>query len=97
MSMYNDPRKDQAQKFCKPQKFCKLTEAQVPVGSRWKHYKGGLYTIVAVSCLEEKPEEIMVTYKSERYGTVWTRTATNFLDHWTETGEPTQHRFERVP
>jgi hypothetical protein len=83
--------KDQAQMFCR------LTETQIPVGSRWRHYKGGIYQVIAVSCMEVMPETILVTYRSEAYGTCWTRSADNWLDHdWAE-GEPSQHRFTRMP
>jgi hypothetical protein len=43
----------------------------------YRHYKGGLYTVRAVS-IKEDTGEIMVTYTSNRTGQRWTRT----LDDW---------------
>lgn len=73
-----------------------VTEIKVPLGSRWRHYKGGTYEVIAVSCMEEKPEVILVTYRSELHGSSWTRTATNWLEAWQETGAAPQHRFVRI-
>jgi hypothetical protein len=45
----------------------------------WRHYKGGIYTLVACS-LNESTLEPMVTYRSNRKGTYWTRTLNNFVE-----------------
>lgn len=46
-------------------------------GQIFRHYKGGLYTIVARSVKEDTLEPL-VTYLSNRHGTNWTRTLANF-------------------
>lgn len=61
------------------------------VGGVYRHYKGGLYTIVAVSLHEQTLEE-MVTYRSNKYGHIWTRTIRNFYEN-VISGVP---RFSRV-
>jgi hypothetical protein len=49
-------------------------------GQHYRHYKGGLYTVLAIS-LREYDLEPQVTYRSETYGTCWTRSLANFLEH----------------
>jgi hypothetical protein len=74
----------------------KCFSVQIPEGSRWRHHKGGVYTIVAVSCPEDNPLEILITYRSVEYGSVWTRTVKNWRSCATnEEGTP-RARFERV-
>jgi hypothetical protein len=46
----------------------------------WRHYKGGIYVVVAVSLMEDSLEPL-VTYRSNKHGTFWTRTMGNFLEH----------------
>lgn len=48
-------------------------------GDTYRHYKGGLYTIVARSLMEETLTPL-VTYRSEANGTCWTRTIANFTE-----------------
>lgn len=48
-------------------------------GQRYEHYKGGKYEVVAVS-LDESTLEPLVTYRSLKQGTTWTRTRKNFTE-----------------
>ncbi len=59
-------------------------------GQQWKHWKGDVYFIVAVS-LREDDLEPLVTYASRQYGiygTLWTRTLVNFLESVEFPGAP---------
>lgn len=49
------------------------------VGEIYRHYKGGLYVIVARS-IKEDTLEPLVTYRSNAKGTFWTRTLANFTE-----------------
>ena len=49
---------------------------------RYRHYKGGLYEVIANGYLEETGEAAVI-YKSETTGTVWVRT----WESWSETVE----------
>lgn len=70
-------------------------------GAIYRHYKGGLYTVVCAS-LKEDTLEPMITYRSNEKGACWTRTADNFLDLvFTQDGQkgdvvPAEPRFQRV-
>ncbi|GBR05963.1 DUF1653 domain-containing protein [Acetobacter oeni] len=57
----------------------------------YRHYKGGLYTVIATARHSET-EERLVVYRSESLGSVWVRP----LAMWNETvdGRP---RFARLP
>lgn len=66
-----DHQKYLAQVGLKP---CSIVPGQV-----YRHYKGGLYVIVAVS-IKEDTLEPMVTYRSNKRGTCWARTLANFSD-----------------
>jgi hypothetical protein len=50
------------------------------VGSRWRHYRGQEYEVVALS-LDEPTLDPLVTYRGTSSGLVWTRT----LDDWQRT------------
>jgi hypothetical protein len=72
-----------------PTKSYEKTEAQqdlarrhnLPVvGGIYRHYKGGLYVVIAVS-IQEETGEPLVTYRSNARGTFWTRTLQNFQEH----------------
>ncbi len=60
-------------------------------GMIFRHYKGGLYSIVCVG-IKEDTLEPMVAYRSNAKGTVWVRTLANFM----ETAKP-EGRVEWVP
>jgi hypothetical protein len=64
------------------------------VGSRWRHYRGGLYEVVAVS-LKEDTLEPLVTYRSLLKGLCWswTRTFANWQEA-VEVGGVWHQRFE---
>lgn len=53
-------------------------------GSRYRHYKGGEYTVVACAHLETNPTEVYVVYRMEYatqdfpLGTVWIRPFADF-------------------
>jgi hypothetical protein len=72
----------------------KLKECGVKPGQIYRHYKGGLYTVVAVS-LEEDTLEPLVAYHSNVKGTTWTRTLENFTEG-VEFRGVTHSRFARV-
>ena len=48
-------------------------------GEVYRHYKGGIYSIVARS-IKEDTLEPLVTYHSNAKGTNWTRTLENFTE-----------------
>jgi len=48
-------------------------------GALFRHYKGGLYEIVATGFIETT-EEPAVVYRSRDDGTTWVRTAANFFE-----------------
>ncbi len=41
---------------------------QAIVGKRYRHYKGGEYTVLSIGRLEAHPEQVCVVYRAE-YGT----------------------------
>jgi hypothetical protein len=52
-------------------------------GKRYRHYKGGEYTVLAISRMEKNPEELYVAYRAEyttEFGdaTVWLRPLVEF-------------------
>ena len=61
-------------------------------GAVFRHYKGGLYEIVATGFLEAT-EEPAIIYRSLKYETVWVRTAANFFEKVQVDGHA-QPRFE---
>ena len=52
-----------------------LADAPQP-GELYRHWKGGLYTVVC-SSIKEDTLEIVVTYRSCARGYLWTRTLEN--------------------
>lgn len=54
-----------------------VTDGVPSVGKEFKHFKGGFYTVTAVS-LHEATAELLVTYHSVMRGTDWTRTFADF-------------------
>jgi hypothetical protein len=48
-------------------------------GQLFRHYKGGMYEIVATGFLEDS-ETPCVIYRSQEKDIVWVRTAKNFLE-----------------
>lgn len=48
-------------------------------GQIWRHFKGGLYSIVCRSVKEDTLEPL-VTYHGNAHGTNWTRTLANFTE-----------------
>lgn len=69
-----------------------LRDAPRP-GTLYRHYKGGLYSIVACSIREDTLEPL-VTYRSVERGTAWTRTLANFTEAVVVEGGPLRRRFE---
>ena len=55
------------------------TPREVAEGQRYRHFKGGEYTVLAVAKHTETQEE-MVVYKSDATGDVWVRPKSMFLD-----------------
>jgi len=64
-------------------------------GDTYRHYKGGLYTIVATGFLEDT-ETPCIVYKSQKLGIIWVRTAKNFLETIEHDGVTVQ-RFKLQP
>ena len=70
-------------------------------GSRYKHYKGGEYTVIGIAHIEAAPEELCVVYRMEydsqdfKKGTLWIRPVINFTQEVTVDGV-TRKRFEEV-
>ena len=60
-----------------------------PAPGLYRHYKGGLYTVICTGRHSET-EEWLVTYRAEAGGTIWVRP----LAMW---GEPVEHHGARVP
>jgi hypothetical protein len=54
------------------------------VGKRYKHYKGGEHTVLALGRLESDPSQVYVVYRAEykapgyEKGCVWLRPVTTF-------------------
>lgn len=46
----------------------------------WRHYKGGLYVVLAVGRLSEQRDGEVVTYRSCKLGHVWTRPLAMWLE-----------------
>lgn len=63
----------------------------VRAGQVWRHYKGGTYFVVAVSCHTETAEQLVTYRKTNDSSQFWSRPLEMFLSD-TATGLP---RFER--
>jgi hypothetical protein len=61
----------------------------------YRHYKGGLYTVLAVG-IDEATGKPMVCYRSNRHATVWSRTLEDFQAH-VMVGDDRQPRFRHLP
>jgi hypothetical protein len=69
-----------------------LSEVNYPVvNGRYKHYKGGMYRVLFLSKHTETGET-MVNYKSELFGSFFTRP----LDSWNSRTEDNKIRFEYI-
>ena len=65
-------------------------------GSRWRHYKGGIYMIVGCAT-EESSLQAVVVYRSELTGYVWTRPMSDFFGMIKQDdGRPAVPRFALV-
>lgn len=49
------------------------------IGSSYRHYKGGTYSVITM-CTHSETGEVLVIYRSELFGTVYARP----LDMWFE-------------
>ncbi len=47
---------------------------------KYRHYKGGIYEIVCEAKLEADPAVIMMVYRSDADGMIWTRPKEAFLE-----------------
>lgn len=52
---------------------------EISEGQRYRHFKGGIYTILAVATHSETLED-MVVYRSDENGSVWVRPKAMFMD-----------------
>jgi hypothetical protein len=74
----------------------------VIIGGTYRHYKGELYTVLAVARNEANPEEQVVVYRAEYespdfgVGQVWIRKLERFLEMVEVDGKETPC-FEHVP
>jgi hypothetical protein len=63
------------------------------IGKRYRHYKGGEYTVLAVGRMEPNPSQEYVVYRMEYdapdfpKGTVWLRERSNFEEMVVVDGE----------
>ncbi len=64
-------------------------------GEVWQHYKGGLYSIVAVAVHESELVPLVV-YRSQEKGFVWARPVSVFMDTFFDADGVKKPRFERV-
>lgn len=68
----------------------------IPVpGQTWRHWKGGLYTIVALAH-EEATGDVVVVYQSDALLTQWARPLSAFLGRVKQTDGPSVLRFTLV-
>lgn len=69
----------------------------MPEADQWyRHYKGGVYRIRMLACLEDSGD-LAVIYQSQTFGTVWVRPLSNFLGMAKDVGtSPAPRRFRRV-
>lgn len=58
---------------------------QPKTGETWRHYKGGVYEIVAIG-LDEPTLTPVVVYRCTKDGHVWVRTMTAFMETVDENG-----------
>ncbi len=52
---------------------------EIQPGQKYKHFKGGIYTVTAIATHSETLEE-MVVYTSEEDGSIWARPKSMFMD-----------------
>ncbi len=69
-------------------------------GKRYRHYKGGEYTVIAIGRLESDPEQVCVVYQAEyptEFGktSVWIRPIENF-EETVESQGVVMHRFSLI-
>lgn len=66
------------------------------IGKRYKHYKGGEYTVLTIARNEANPSESFVIYRAEYdapdmgYGAVWARVQSNFEEKVVVQGKETE-------
>lgn len=65
-------------------------------GHEYRHYKGGVYRVIAIGRLSEQRDQVMVVYRSEDRGLVWIRPLGMWseLVHWPDLAD-NQPRFMR--
>lgn len=72
------------------------------VGKRYKHYKGGEYTVLALGRLESDPNQVYVVYRAEystpgyEKGCVWLRPVATFEEQLVVKGALIE-RFTELP
>lgn len=71
-------------------RLAEIDKAGVRAGQRWRHYKGGVYTVIAVGLVEATLDP-MVVYAGHD-GIVWVRT----LFVWLEEVAESTPRFKRL-
>lgn len=76
-----------------------LSVLEIPaVGSLWRHYKGGLYTVVAIAKLESNPTAgDQVVYSSVETKETWVRPLSEWHELLDGPVAGTVSRFKRVP
>jgi len=78
-----------------------LMKREIKIGAKYKHFKGGVYEIVAVAKDSEDTSRELVVYKQlyetpeHPIGTVWIREKNNFLEEISREGKIFL-RFEEI-
>lgn len=67
---------------------------QLTVGSKWKHFKGGIYEVIAIATNASHPGVDLVVYKNVSVDRIWARPVEEFLEVLGETTN--YYRFEEI-
>ena len=90
--MDEDQKKNEGQKYLE----AAILDGSIKPGWVYRHYKGGYYTVFAVT-VDEADQKIRVHYYSHERKTRWTRTFLNFVEMVTVDGkERLRFRADRI-
>ena len=71
-------------------------DRKVEVGTRWKHFKGNIITVIAIAKNTENLEELVIY---DHDGDIWARPLSMFLsevDHLKYKDIEQKYRFEKI-